>query len=153
MTNAIQGIHFMMPTPFTKESNINFESIDRLFKLSIENGCHGIVIMGVMGEAHRLTEDERNAVINHVSKRVDGRIPITVGVSGESIEIVSKRIKELSRKVAIARRGRNPEMLQKVQHALATYQDAIRQRRLEEWHKRFKKERGEPDLGDLINIE
>ena len=44
-------------------------------------------------------------------------------------------------------------MLQKVQHALATYQDAIRQRRLEEWHKRFKKERGEPDLGDLINIE
>ncbi len=49
MTNAIQGIHFMMPTPFTKESNIDFESIDRLVELSIENGCHGIVIMGVMG--------------------------------------------------------------------------------------------------------
>ena len=94
MTNAIHGIHFMMPTPFTKESNIDFESIDRLVELSIENGCHGIVIMGVMGEAHRLTEDERNAVINHVSKKVNNRIPITVGVSGESIKIVSKRIKE-----------------------------------------------------------
>ena len=66
---------------------------------------------------------------------------------------ISKRIKELSRKVAIARRGRNPEMLQKLQHALQTYQDAIRQRRLEQWHKDFKKARGEPDLGDLINIE
>ena len=66
---------------------------------------------------------------------------------------VSKRIKELSRKVAIARRGRNPEMLEKLQHALATYQDAIRQRRLEQWHKDYKKARGEPDLGDLINIE
>ena len=44
-------------------------------------------------------------------------------------------------------------MLQKLQHALATYQDAIRQRRLEQWHKDFKKARGEPDLGDLINIE
>ena len=68
-------------------------------------------------------------------------------------EDISKRIKELSRKVAIARRGRNPEMLQKIQHALQTYQDAIRQRRLEQWHKDFKKARGEPDLGDLINIE
>ena len=68
-------------------------------------------------------------------------------------EDISKRIKELSRKVAIAKRGRNPEMLQKLQHALGTYQDAIRQRRLEQWHKDFKKARGEPDLGDLINIE
>ena len=68
-------------------------------------------------------------------------------------EDISKRIKELSRKVAIARRGRNPEMLQKIQHALQTYQDAIRQRRLEQWHKDYKKARGEPDLGDLINIE
>ena len=68
-------------------------------------------------------------------------------------EDISKRIKELSRKVAIARRGRNPEMLQKLQHALGTYQDAIRQRRLEQWHKDYKKARGEPDLGDLINIE
>ena len=67
---------------------------------------------------------------------------------------VSKRIKELSRKVGIARRfGRNPDVLQKLQHALATYQDAIRQRRLEEWHKKNKKARGEPDIGDLINIE
>ena len=68
-------------------------------------------------------------------------------------EDISKRIKELSRKVAIARRGRNPEILQKIQHALQTYQDAIRQRRLEQWHKDYKKARGEPDLGDLINIE
>ena len=70
-----------------------------------------------------------------------------------SDEDISKRIKELSRKVAIARRSRNPKMLQDLQHALGTYQNAIRQRRLEEWHNRFKKERGEPDLGDLINIE
>ncbi len=94
ITNSIQGIHFMMPTPFNKKSNIDLESIDNLVKLSIESNCQGIVIMGVMGEAHRLTEEERNSVISHVSKKVTNQIPITVGVSGESIEIVSKRIKE-----------------------------------------------------------
>jgi hypothetical protein len=70
-----------------------------------------------------------------------------------SEEEISKRIKELSRKVAIARRGRNPEMLATLQMALKTYQDAIRQRRVEEWHKNNKKLRNEPDIGDLINME
>ena len=79
--------------------------------------------------------------------------PLQEEIGNLSEEDISKRIKELSRKVAIARRGRNPEMLQKLQHALGTYQDAIRQRRLEQWHKDFKKARGEPHLGDLINIE
>ena len=32
-------------------------------------------------------------------------------------------------------------------------QDAIRQRRIEQWHKDIKKARGEPDLGDPINID
>ena len=79
--------------------------------------------------------------------------PLQEEIGNLSEEDISKRIKELSRKVAIARRGRNPELLSNLQHALVTYQDAIRQRRLEQWHKDYKKARGEPDLGDLINIE
>ena len=79
--------------------------------------------------------------------------PLQEEIGNLSDEDISKRIKELSRKVAIARRGRNPELLANLQHALVTYQDAIRQRRLEQWHKDYKKARGEPDLGDLINIE
>ena len=79
--------------------------------------------------------------------------PLQEEIGNLSEEEISKRIKELSRKVAIARRGRNPELLANLQHALQTYQNAIRERRLEQWHKDFKKARGEPDLGDLINIE
>ena len=79
--------------------------------------------------------------------------PLQEEIANKSDEDISKRIKELSRKVGIARRGRNPEMLANLQKALMTYQDAIRQRRIESWHKNYKKARGEPDLGDLINIE
>ena len=79
--------------------------------------------------------------------------PLQEEINNLSDEDISKRIKELSRKTAIARRGRNPEMLANLQKALLAYQDAIRQRRLEQWHKNYKKARGEPDLGDLINME
>ena len=79
--------------------------------------------------------------------------PLQEEINNLSDEDISKRIKELSRKVAVARRGRNPDMLAQLTKALFTYQDAIRQRRLEQWHKDIKKARNEPDLGDLINID
>ena len=80
--------------------------------------------------------------------------PLQEEIGNLSEEDISKRIKDLSRKVGTARRfGRNPDMLAQLQHALATYQNAIRERRLEAWHENNKKLRNEPDLGDLINME
>ena len=80
--------------------------------------------------------------------------PLQEEIGNLSDEEISKRIKELSRKVNTAKRfGRNPDMLAQLQHALITYQNAIRDRRIEAWHKNNKKLRNEPDLGDLINIE
>ncbi len=66
--------------------------------------------------------------------------PLQEEINNLSDEDISKRIKDLTRKVAVARRGRNPDMLAQLQKALFTYQDAIRQRRLEQWHKDIKKQ-------------
>jgi phage-related tail protein len=80
--------------------------------------------------------------------------PLQEEIGNMSEEDISKRIKELFRKVNTAKRfGRNPDMLAQLQHALATYQNAIRERRLEAWVKKNKKLRNEPDIGDLINME
>ena len=80
--------------------------------------------------------------------------PMQEEIGNMSEEDISKRIKELSKKVASARRfGRNPDMLAQLTHALNTSRNAIRERRIEEWHKNNKKLRGEPDLGDLVNID
>tara|TARA_B100001057_G_scaffold356754_1_gene358756 strand:- start:606 stop:860 length:255 start_codon:yes stop_codon:yes gene_type:complete len=80
--------------------------------------------------------------------------PLQEEIGNLSDEEISKRIKDLSRKVNTARRfGRNPDMLAQLTNALNTYRMAIRDRRIEEWHKNNKKLRGEPDLGDLVNID
>ena len=80
--------------------------------------------------------------------------PLQEEIGNMSDEEISKRIKELTRKVNTAKRfGRNPDMLAQLTNALNTYRNAIRERRLEEWHKNNKKLRNEPDIGDLINID
>tara|TARA_B100000902_G_scaffold13812_1_gene16786 strand:+ start:1035 stop:1286 length:252 start_codon:yes stop_codon:yes gene_type:complete len=79
--------------------------------------------------------------------------PLQEEISQLSDEEISKRIKDLSRKLGVARRTGKLQLMNQVQQALYTYQNAIRERRIEEWHKNNKKARGEPDLGELINIE
>ena len=69
-------------------------------------------------------------------------------------EELVKRIRELTKKIAQAKRWmRNPELLAQLQHALISYQDEQRRRRLKTWQDEYKKARGEPDMGELINIE
>jgi len=69
-------------------------------------------------------------------------------------EEISKRIRELTKKLATAKRWlRNPEMIAQLQNALMSYQDEQRRRRLKTWQDEYKKARGEPDMGELINIE
>jgi hypothetical protein len=79
--------------------------------------------------------------------------PLQEDISVLSDEEISNRIKSLSKKVGTARRGRNPELLSQLNQALQAYQNAIRERRIEAWYKKNKEVRGEPDLGDLVNIE
>ena len=94
-----------------------------------------------------------NNVSNHGGRNMHDFNPLQEDFSSLSDEQISTRIKSLTKKAAVARRGRNPNLLAQLQNALLAYQNAIRQRRLEEWHKNNKKARGEPDIGDLINIE
>ena len=66
--------------------------------------------------------------------------PLQEDIANLSDEDISKRIKELSRKVNTAKRfGRNPQLLADLQLALRTYQKAIIERRIEECHKNNKK--------------
>jgi len=80
--------------------------------------------------------------------------PLQEEIGNMPEEAISKRIRELTKKIAAAKRWmRNPELLAQLQNALLSYQDEMRRRRLKNWQDEYKKARGEPDMGDLINIE
>ena len=85
------GVHFMMPTVFNDSGKIDLESMINITKFAKDSGCVGIVLLGVMGEAHRLTEEERNLLIKEISdssKKLS--LILTIGVSAESGYLVSK---------------------------------------------------------------
>ena len=83
MNRNLDGIHFMMPTPFDDQKRIDEECVPRLVELAVNAGCSGVVCLGVMGEHTRLTEGERQQIIRAVTQAVQGRISVTVGASAQ----------------------------------------------------------------------
>lgn len=81
------GIYAILATPFTDDGAIDFASLDRLVDFEVAAGVHGLTILGILGEAHKLTEDERARVVEAIIRRVAGRIPIVVGTSAPATDL------------------------------------------------------------------
>ena len=90
----LDGIHFMLPTPFDANGNIDTAAFSRLVDCAKRAGCTGVVTLGVMGEAHRLTDSERGPIIDAVVAAARDDVTVTVGVSAESGRALAVRVQD-----------------------------------------------------------
>ncbi|MCP5083962.1 MAG: dihydrodipicolinate synthase family protein [Alphaproteobacteria bacterium] len=80
-----EGVYIISATPFAQGGLIDLASADRLVEFYIGHGVTGITILGMMGEANKLTAEEADGFMHHMLGRVAGRVPVVVGVSGAGI--------------------------------------------------------------------
>lgn len=81
MAGKISGIFNILATPFHADYTLDSDSLKNLVRFQIDKGAHGLTILGVMGEAAKLTVSERQAVMDTVIETVNGAIPVVVGTS------------------------------------------------------------------------
>ena len=84
------GVYIISATPFDNLGVLDLESTKKLIDFYIEKGVDGITILGVMGEAQKLTPDEAELFLNTVLKQVNKRVPVIVGVSNANINNLVK---------------------------------------------------------------
>lgn len=75
------GVYVIAVTPFTDAGEIDVGSIDSVVEFYLDKGVTGITILGMMGESHKLSMQESGLVLDRYMRRIDGRIPVIVGVS------------------------------------------------------------------------
>ncbi len=86
LNEQASGVYIIAATPFFDDDRIDFESIDSLTDFYLEKGVSGITILGMMGEAQKLSPEESKAVMDRVIARVDGRVPVVIGVSNRDMD-------------------------------------------------------------------
>jgi 4-hydroxy-tetrahydrodipicolinate synthase len=81
LDETARGVFIISVTPFTEAGEIDFASTDRLVEFYLDRGATGLTILGMMGEAPKLSGAEAIGFSRHVVHRVAGRVPVVVGAS------------------------------------------------------------------------
>lgn len=76
-----RGVFVIAATPFDDAGALDLESTDSMIDFYLAAGADGLTILGMMGEATKLSPDESSVFLRHVLDRVAGRVPVVVGVS------------------------------------------------------------------------
>ena len=76
-----KGVYLIAVTPFSDSGALDLASTDRMVDFCLEKGVTGLTVLGIMGEAPKLTMEESRTFVKQVLARVQGRVPVVVGAS------------------------------------------------------------------------
>ena len=93
----LEGTITALVTPFKDNYEVDFDALDRVVELQLKSGINGIVVLGSTGEAATLSEKEKLDVILAVQKKVNGKIPVIVGVGSNNTKATIENAKNAAK--------------------------------------------------------
>src|SRR3546814_2392044 len=85
-----KGVYVIAATPFKDDGALDLASTDSMVDFYLDCGVEGMTILGVMGEAPKLTAEESVTFLSRVLDRVAGRAGVIVGVSNPGLDNLAR---------------------------------------------------------------
>jgi 4-hydroxy-tetrahydrodipicolinate synthase len=103
LRHALNGTGVALVTPFKKDKSIDFEALENLIYIQITCGLNYVVRLGTTGESVVLSDQEKIEVFNCTVNKVNGRVPIVIGIGGNDTAAVIQSFSkfDLTKVVAI----------------------------------------------------
>lgn len=92
ISTETKGVFVIAVTPFHEDGAVDHESIDRMVDFYYEKGADGLTILGMMGEAPKLTQAESIEITRRTLKRSPGKA-VVVGVSAPGLAAIGELTK------------------------------------------------------------
>lgn len=89
----LEGVFSVLPTAFHDDGGLDLAGTTALARASCAAGIAGLTVLGVMGEAAELSEEERREVTTAVVAAA-APLPVVVGVSGDDPRLVRSRARD-----------------------------------------------------------
>jgi 4-hydroxy-tetrahydrodipicolinate synthase len=81
MTTGWRGVFPAATTQFTTDLSVDVEATQRGLDALVEDGVHGLILLGTCGENNSLDPEEKRTLLKAAVDAVNGRVPVVVGVS------------------------------------------------------------------------
>lgn len=82
----LRGTYPIVPTPFNEDGSLDEDSIRSLTGFMVGCGVQGLAILGVMGEAHKLTESEKAQTIRAFRTALPSHLHLVVGTGAAATD-------------------------------------------------------------------
>lgn len=92
---SLEGLGVAMITPFKKDKSVDFEALGRIIDRLLKDKVDYIVVLGTTGETPALFPDEKKQIRDFVLQRVDGRVPLVLGLGGNNTVGVVRELSEI----------------------------------------------------------
>lgn len=92
---SAKGVYLITVTPFKPDGALDIDSIDRLVDFYLDAGANGLTLLGVLGEAPKLTALESTEYVKRVLARVNGAVPVVVGASSAGFAAMGELTKRV----------------------------------------------------------
>ncbi len=79
------GVFSVLPTPFDPSGEFDAVGLGRVIDLFLADGVNGFTALGVTSEVARLTDAERDRVLDAVLASVNGRVPVVAGTTADGL--------------------------------------------------------------------
>ena len=89
----LKGMGVALITPFKEDESVDYEALGKLVDYQLQNGTDYLVVLGTTAETPTLTEEEKKNIIDLVVTKVNGRIPIVLGVGGNCTRAIVEKLK------------------------------------------------------------
>jgi 4-hydroxy-tetrahydrodipicolinate synthase len=90
LRETLKGTGVALVTPFKKDKSIDFTALENLIDIQIAGGLNYLVTLGTTGESVVLSDEEKIEIFNCTVKKVNGRVPIVIGIGGNDTAAVIK---------------------------------------------------------------
>ena len=90
LRETLKGTGVALVTPFNKDKSIDFAALENLIDIQIAGGVNYLVSLGTTGESVVLSDQEKIEVYNCTVNKVNGRVPIVIGIGGNNTAEVIK---------------------------------------------------------------
>jgi 4-hydroxy-tetrahydrodipicolinate synthase len=102
LRQQLRGTGVALVTPFQADFSIDYIALERIIDFVIDGGVEYLVTMGTTGETPTISKAEKKAILQFTYEKVDGRVPVVVGVGGNNTAELVEELKTLSLEPATA---------------------------------------------------
>lgn len=90
------GMGVALITPFKSDGQIDFNALEGLLDFHLSNNTDYLVALGTTAETPTLTNEEQLQIVRFIVEKIDGRLPIVMGLGGNCTATLVEKIKKIN---------------------------------------------------------